>query len=116
MRPQSRIGARDHAAADEGELRGLADDAADRRRIAAGGGAVEHHLGDRELAFERLAARLEIDRAGEAMLLGAARCRGGVGLVDEQIGARAARAPRRRRAVMAGQPAGAAASGAAARR
>ena len=71
----ARGGGRDAAAADEGELRGLADDAAPGRRIAARAGAVQHHLGDRELAFQGLAARLEIDGAGEAILLGGERCR-----------------------------------------
>ena len=78
------IGARNHTPADERELRRLADDGADRRRITAGAGAVQHHLGDGELALKRLTARLEIDGAGEAALLDIGRRCGS--LIDDQIG------------------------------
>ena len=58
------------AFAGEGELAGqmmvivLKHDAADVMRIVAGEHAVHHDLRHRFLAFERLAARLEIDRLG----------------------------------------------------
>ena len=70
------------AAADERELRRLHDDAAQGRGILARGGAVHHHLGDRELALERLAPRLEIDRVGKTILLGAIGV--GRGLLGDQ--------------------------------
>ena len=70
-----------HVVAGEGELAGVAavrvliDDAADAVRIEAREHAVHHHLRDRDLAALRLAARLEIDRIGEALLgLGALLC------------------------------------------
>ena len=78
------------AAADEGELRRLDDDAAQVAGIAARGGAVDHHFGDRELALERLAARLEIDGVGEAILLGA------LGLGRRMIGDQLVERARRR--------------------
>ena len=62
------------AVAREGELAGemavrvLIDDAADVVRIVAREHAVHHHLRDRDLPAHRLAARLEIDRVGEALL------------------------------------------------
>ena len=73
------VGMRHAAAMDEGELGALDDDAAQAGRKTARGGAVHHHFGDRELALERLAARFEIDRVGEAFLLGVAGSGGGLG-------------------------------------
>src|SRR4051794_3101507 len=64
-----RVRRREAAGADERELGVLGDDPADARRIDPGAGAVQNYLGDGELAFEALAARLEIDRLGEAELL-----------------------------------------------
>lgn len=74
------VGGRDLAAADEGELGALDDDAAQGRGIAARRRPVQHHLGDRELALDRFAARLEIDGVGEAILLGPAGLGGGQSL------------------------------------
>ena len=61
------------AVADVGELAAaaaagaLTGHAADRLGEAAVVDAVQHHLGDRDLAVERLAARLEVDRLGQAL-------------------------------------------------
>jgi hypothetical protein len=63
---------------DEGELPGLLHDRADVARILARGGAVEDHFGDRELTFDGLAARFEIDGAGEAILVAAAGLLAGI--------------------------------------
>ena len=75
------------AAADEGELAALADDAANGGGEAARFGAVDDHLGDGELAVERLALRFPIDGAGEALGL----LVGGLGarIVADQLGERA---------------------------
>ena len=58
---------RELAVADERELRRLLDRRAPARRISARGGAVHDDAGDRELAFDRFAARFEIDRGGQAI-------------------------------------------------
>ena len=60
-------------------------------RIAARAGPVQHHFGDRELPFEALAARFEIDRAGQAILLGGKRVAGGMGFNHARQRARARR-------------------------
>jgi hypothetical protein len=52
---------------DERELARLRDDRAVVARIAARGCAIDDHRADRELAVERLASRLEVDRLGEAL-------------------------------------------------
>ena len=75
---------REAAAADEGELAALLDHSAGRGREAAGAGAVEDHLGDAELAVQRLALRLEIDGAGEAFVLGVGGL--GAGMLGDQLG------------------------------
>src|SRR5262245_3934745 len=49
-------------------VRILVDHTADRVRIFPGEGAVEDHLRHRDLAANRFAARLEIDRRGETLL------------------------------------------------
>ena len=73
--PRPRLGLADaegSAIAGEGELAGVAmaavleHDAADGRGIEAGSHAVEDDLGHGGLAFLGFAARLEIDRLGEA--------------------------------------------------
>jgi hypothetical protein len=56
--------------------------------IAAGGGAVQHHLGDGELALDRLAAGFEINRIGEAFLLAVGRVDAGIS--EDEIGQRVA--------------------------
>ena len=72
-RPARRLlDAQRFALAGEGELAGerplavLIDDAAHGGRVDAAAHAVEHHLGHGGLSGLRLAARLEIDRLGEA--------------------------------------------------
>ena len=89
------VGAREAAAADEGELRLLGDDGAQVGRIAARGGAVQHHFGDRELALDRLAARLEINRVGEAFLLAVGGVDGRIS--EDELGEAAAALPALRR-------------------
>ena len=74
----------DAAAADEGELARLGHHLADGGAEAAGLDPVEDHFGDRELALERLAARFEIDGAGEAIELLVAGV--GAGMLRDQIG------------------------------
>src|SRR3546814_1899519 len=69
--PQRRVAHRGHpAAAHEAELALLKHDAAQALREAARLRAVDHDMRDRELAGKRLAARFEIDRAGEAAQFG----------------------------------------------
>ena len=74
--------------AGEGELamqttmRVLVDDPADGVGIFAGEHAIEHHLGHCHLAAHGLAARLEVDRLGQAYL----RLRAGRLVEAEQLG------------------------------
>ena len=65
------------AMVDEGKLARLADDAADRIGKTTRGGAVDDRLRDGELAVQRLALRLIIDRGSKAIALFVACRRGG---------------------------------------
>ena len=66
------------AAAHKAELAALMDDAAQAFREAAGLGAVDHDMRDRELADEQFAAQLEIDRDGKTAQFGIGVHRTGV--------------------------------------
>ena len=78
--------------ADERELRRLQHDLADRARIFSRCGAVEHYLGDGELAFDRLPLGFEIDSASQALAFRVDCARGCMSL--DQSPERAARLDR----------------------
>ena len=57
----------------EAELAMLSNDTADRSSKTSGSDTVENYLRDRELAFKRLTASFEIDRAGKALTIAVRR-------------------------------------------